>query len=52
MPDTRNLVEGSTEQGHYNKDTALVPVPVYPPEVYGGSATVAVVCGVVGVQAP
>ena len=52
MPGTRNLVEGSTEQGHYNKDTALLPVPVYPPEEYGGGSTVAVLYGVVGVQAP
>ena len=49
MPGTRNLVEGSTKQGHYNEDTALVPVP----EVYGGGATIAaVVYGAVGVQAP
>ena len=52
MPGSRNLVEGSTEQGHYNEDTALVPVPA-PPEVYGGGATIAaVVYGAVGVQAP
>ena len=45
--------EGMRQQGHYNEDTALVPVPVYPPEECGGGATVAVVYGVVvGVQAP
>ena len=41
--------EGRRQQGH-NGDTALVPVPVYPPEVYVGGATDAV--EVVGVQAP